>query len=177
LRIQHDVLQLQALGKILGEDGRAFFELGEDADRLLVLGYKTTTEGAQIAELVDLYERISKSDRSDRKSTFQYPSPHLQRTADQIARDVVDEEYGAWYIDFLDMPEAKPKRKCAFCGVVSIREKQLHACGRCKTTLYCDTKCQKMDWKKGHKAGCREKSKEKPEEKAEEEPEETGETA
>ena len=40
---------------------------------------------------------------------------------------------------------------CAFCG---IHKDKLQRCSRCTVTYYCSHKCQKADWKAGHKAAC-----------------------
>jgi TPR repeat protein len=40
---------------------------------------------------------------------------------------------------------------CSTCGTSNANQ----ACGGCLIALYCDAACQKIDWKKGHKATCR----------------------
>lgn len=49
---------------------------------------------------------------------------------------------------------AKEPQNCSFCGVVGREDRVLMACGRCKCTLYCDKVCQRLHWKKEHKAAC-----------------------
>ncbi|SMR56767.1 unnamed protein product [Zymoseptoria tritici ST99CH_1E4] len=49
---------------------------------------------------------------------------------------------------------AKEPQNCSFCGVVGREDRVLMACGRCKYTLYCDKVCQRLHWKKEHKAAC-----------------------
>ncbi|SMY26814.1 unnamed protein product [Zymoseptoria tritici ST99CH_1A5] len=58
---------------------------------------------------------------------------------------------------------AKEPQNCSFCGVVGREDRVLMACGRCKYTLYCDKVCQRLHWKKEHKAACIVKTNEKDE--------------
>ena len=41
---------------------------------------------------------------------------------------------------------------CKFCGKINLK---ILKCGRCKSAVYCDDKCQKSDWKE-HKKECKE---------------------
>ena len=47
--------------------------------------------------------------------------------------------------------EIKPKNVCVNCG--RHHQKKLVTCGKCKTTRYCNAKCQKADWD-SHKIYC-----------------------
>jgi hypothetical protein len=48
------------------------------------------------------------------------------------------------------------KKKCAHkpCGSCGELVNGALRCGRCRSTLYCDRKCQKAHWKNGHKQEC-----------------------
>ena len=50
--------------------------------------------------------------------------------------------------EFLAACGAEPCRQCG-------KYDSLRACSRCKNVKYCSVSCQKLDWKKGHKAECR----------------------
>eukprot|EP00121_Abeoforma_whisleri_P016259 Awhi_evm2s14925 len=44
------------------------------------------------------------------------------------------------------------EQKCSSCGIVS---NSLSVCNGCKAVKYCNKKCQRADWKAGHKVDCR----------------------
>lgn len=55
------------------------------------------------------------------------------------------------YIDGFDLkPAAQTHIVCKVCQQVGAELQ----CGRCKTAQYCSRKCQKCDWKAGHKQSC-----------------------
>ncbi len=45
----------------------------------------------------------------------------------------------------------KKGASCSYCGAGSAQ----YTCGRCRKEKYCDAKCQKKHWKKGHKKECK----------------------
>jgi len=45
--------------------------------------------------------------------------------------------------------------KCDSCGKVASATIRLKRCSACKRKMYCSVKCQKQDWKDGHKDVCR----------------------
>ncbi|KAH8800587.1 hypothetical protein DL96DRAFT_798805 [Flagelloscypha sp. PMI_526] len=58
-----------------------------------------------------------------------------------------------------EVKEKKARKKdmktfCARCGKHKDTGARLQTCGRCKSINYCSAKCQKDDWKTGHKEDC-----------------------
>jgi hypothetical protein len=52
-------------------------------------------------------------------------------------------------LDFLTDP-----RKCGFCGKSAPLDRLLRRCSACKGDVYCDERCQRYDWDRGHKYIC-----------------------
>ncbi len=50
--------------------------------------------------------------------------------------------------------EAAEVNKCDSCGKVASATIRLKRCSACKRKMYCSVKCQKQDWKDGHKDVC-----------------------
>lgn len=40
------------------------------------------------------------------------------------------------------------------CDACKVKKEGLMRCARCKKFYYCSEKCQKADWKAGHKGSC-----------------------
>jgi len=112
----------------------------------------------QRVQQLQLEERAAKQQQEDRAATpsFTNSEPTPQERADTLLFDTeLEEERAAKQQAEQEaahkQQRVQQQRQCDGCGG---RFSKLQRCGRCKQRHYCSKKCQRSDWKKGHKAEC-----------------------
>ncbi|SMY26818.1 unnamed protein product [Zymoseptoria tritici ST99CH_1A5] len=160
VKINLDAQRLFALAELLGEkDGSEFVRQAKTAAGILLLGWQMKLTAEEATSLCNHYKQ---------RATIEYaPDDVLRFMETQTPFDAnslpEDPKFGeaivAWNSEFLRAPGADKKPKCHFCGEHASSDQKLMVCGSCKTPVYCDRTCQKMRWKKGHKAECQAKPK------------------
>lgn len=64
---------------------------------------------------------------------------------------------GAWPTPpSTDLAIRETFKKCGYCFLLETDSQPLSLCGRCQQISYCSRRCQREDWKAGHKEVCKE---------------------
>ncbi|SMQ53189.1 unnamed protein product [Zymoseptoria tritici ST99CH_3D7] len=149
--LHNDAQELLILGEILGAHGTEFTTQGKQTRRTLLEVYGIEIDEMTIAMQLYLWKERQTMDNAMGNELG-------------IGEEILEEAEGAplytkdflaWSEDVLRFPAAAPRQKCTFCGDAATDYRVLQACGSCKKTLYCDKRCQKMHWRKEHKAVCK----------------------
>ncbi|KJY00065.1 hypothetical protein TI39_contig343g00019 [Zymoseptoria brevis] len=158
--IDTDAQLLFALSELLGKDSIDFATRGKAATEFLWLRYQKKSFTNMAANLVILYEERSKmSDATAEGLHLPEVTAQIHASQKGPSPTAATDYLFSWNLDFLRIPGEEGKPKCAFCGERTGKDQKLMKCGGCKITVYCDRKCQKLDWKKGHKTACQAMSK------------------
>ncbi|KJX98419.1 hypothetical protein TI39_contig412g00032 [Zymoseptoria brevis] len=153
--------KLLIVGELLGEAGDAFTREGKRLER-------------RCRDVIPEYVYAIRTSVNDMSYSFgrrhEVAAAKIKEQTDAVlGQDSFDEssitirELDTWVIEeLLALPLSPEVRKtnCTFCGARSTERRKLLACARCKSALYCDRTCQKMDFKQRHKANCTAKAKE-----------------
>jgi hypothetical protein len=148
-----DTQKLLALGRILGKDGRPFTKRGEQVMAMAQYDYITVQPrfSVTVQMLVSLWEHREAMDRDSFRSLYDMAGAAYDVVAPSKAMESPMEPWTAHELMRVIIPTAKG---CNFCGDRATEQRVLMTCGRCKAALYCDAVCQKMAWRKEHKAVC-----------------------
>ncbi|SMQ53160.1 unnamed protein product [Zymoseptoria tritici ST99CH_3D7] len=158
--------KLMIVGEILGEDGKEFTETRERVIRDVIVT-PSHIDAVQVWKNSASEKAKQYSMRPRPTADVLWSNMALTSGVTGATKASVD-EFVAWLIEELfaiplAAEEEEKKQNCAFCGTKSSTERVLMACSRCTVACYCDRTCQKMHWKKEHKANCVEKVKERQE--------------
>ncbi|SMR56772.1 unnamed protein product [Zymoseptoria tritici ST99CH_1E4] len=153
--MKYDAQRLQILGEILNEDGTIFTTEGNRTESWLLEKYNIGTKKTTNADQVEFWKL--------RQTMDEFLASTLDTTQHLLEKDgrlegEMDwklQDFFAWGDYLQRVPAAVGRQKCAFCGDQEADHRVLRACGSCKKTLYCDRTCQKMHWRKEHKAVCK----------------------
>ncbi|SMR59620.1 unnamed protein product [Zymoseptoria tritici ST99CH_3D1] len=154
-----DVKKLLILAEILyNDEGREFFIAAES----IAATYKWSSPNVDanprdLAGYLAGYYYVSRDLTAAKVAEYLEGMVPRVTVADQrmftsdLSRAAFLQDFTIWLRDDLmdkETPGEDGKRQsCSYCGLRSNKDRVMMKCGRCKVALYCDTMCQKLDWK------------------------------
>ncbi|SMQ53181.1 unnamed protein product [Zymoseptoria tritici ST99CH_3D7] len=142
-----DATKLVVFGLLLDKDGegKKFFKCGTFLKMYPRLGINPSNFEETVNQMLLRFDKRNLMDNNAETLVIESGDPELVLK--------IKESYEAM-LGWEAIGLAKEPQNCSFCGVVGREDRVLMACGRCKCTLYCDKVCQRLHWKKEHKAAC-----------------------
>ncbi|SMQ53184.1 unnamed protein product [Zymoseptoria tritici ST99CH_3D7] len=158
--MRNDAEHLLVLGKILGDDGWHFTDVGASVAQVLLVNHNLHPEPGMNDMAIQLWK--DRQNMSTDLANQANLADRLRQTPAQ-GTPLSAKPLMAWALDLWRVQGYDEMKKCEFCGEAGSEETVLQACGRCRITLYCDRECQVLHWKKVHKKECKGKAKMKKE--------------